>query len=74
MVVLTSDQAYLAMHTFLHEYWTRGSSPEMATLLGSMALLPDGCPADPAVRADWEAAVSRALLGRADASFKLSGQ
>lgn len=58
---LDPRQAYAAMFSFLEEYWGRGGSDELGTLLGSMTLQPDGCPADSALWEDWLRACQRAL-------------
>jgi hypothetical protein len=60
---LTSLEAYKAMFSFLDAYWKRSgkNSEELAALLGSMALLPDGNSADPAQMEDWKKAVEQAL-------------
>jgi hypothetical protein len=54
---LTPRQAYLAMFEFLRRYYQRGRSGEIGGLLGSLSLLPDGRPADPAHWSDWEESV-----------------
>ena len=59
--LLTSRQAYLAMFEFLRQHNERGPSDEIGGLLGSMSLLADGQPADPAYATDWAAAVSAVL-------------
>ncbi|MBQ0799634.1 MAG: hypothetical protein KBT63_10145 [Porticoccaceae bacterium] len=69
---LTSEQAYLAMFTFLEAYYERGKSDEIGGMLGSMSLLEDGGTADPAIAADWNEAVLKVLSGDADANLKLS--
>jgi hypothetical protein len=59
--IMTENQAYAAMFRFLEEIWERTKSEELSALLGAMSLLPDGAPADPAVRIDWQRAVEYAL-------------
>jgi hypothetical protein len=59
MVTLTPDQAYAATYYFLEEYYGRGHSDEIHGLLGGMSLLGDGGTADPAVKSDWQRAVSK---------------
>jgi hypothetical protein len=64
---LTSQQAYEAMYLFLEDYYERFKAKqpdELAILLGSMQLLSDGMPADPAFRQDWQRCVLRVLEGR----------
>jgi hypothetical protein len=60
------------MFAFLKQYWERGSSEEIASLLGSMSLLADGGSADPAQLSDWNKAVELALAGEVDAQMHLS--
>ena len=64
-IVLTPNEADLAMFIFLRNYWQRGHSSEVGALLGSLSLLPDGNPADAAVKSDWNEAVRVALSGAA---------
>ena len=58
--LLTIRQAYLAMYSFLDEYYQRTQAAEIGAMLGGLSLLRDGCPADPACREDWLTAVRRA--------------
>mgnify|MGYP000205072832 CR=1 FL=1 len=62
---LSPEEAYAAMYAFLDAYWERGgrSAEELAILLGGMAILPDGSPADPALWAEWIDAI-RAVRAR----------
>jgi microcompartment protein CcmK/EutM len=71
MVELTDKQAYLAMFAFLEEEYRLSHSDEIGALLGSLSLLADGCPADPAVRKQWSNAVDLALGGNVDAAQTL---
>jgi hypothetical protein len=71
-IILTPNEAYLAMIAFLQRYWERSNSSEVAALLGSLSLLPDGKPADAGVASDWNAAVRVALSGSGDANLKVS--
>lgn len=68
---LTEQQAYLAMFFFLEQHWRRCSSDDIGALLGSLSLLPNGTPADPAFAGDWDAAVNSALSGKVDARMSL---
>ena len=56
---LSKREAYTAMFAFLEEIYQRTESADLGALLGGMSLLKDGGTADPAVWADWEAAVSK---------------
>ena len=67
---LTQHQAYLAMHAFLDAQYRMGWT-DLPALLGSMSLLPDGSPADPAMQSDWLKAVEAAIRGTASARLEL---
>ena len=69
---LTPRQAYLAMYHFLEGCYRRTKADDVGTLLGSTSLLPDGMPADPAIEADWLAAVQAARSGAVSASMELT--
>ena len=69
-LLLTQDQAYLAMYYFLDKHFTLGCE-ELGGILGSMSLLADGSPADQALCADWQEAVAAALAGNVDAQLSL---
>lgn len=55
--LLTKHQAYAAMFRFLEDYYERTKSDDVGSLLGSMRLLNDSNPADPAIAIDWERAI-----------------
>lgn len=67
---LTKEQAYLAMYSFLDKQFSLGCE-ELGSILGSMSLLPDGSPADPALSADWQEAVTAAVSGQVNAQLAL---
>ena len=69
---LTPKQAYLAMYAFLEAHYQRSKADDVGALLGSMSLLPDGSPADPAIGGDWQAAVQFALSSSVDARLGLT--
>lgn len=50
---LTEKQAFLAMVSFLENYYKQTKSDEIGALLGSLQLLDDGITADPAMWDDW---------------------
>ncbi len=50
-------QAYKIMIRFLDDQYFRGGWDDLAALLGSLALLEDGNPADSAMVDDWNKAV-----------------
>ncbi len=68
---LTIDQAYLAMFAFLENQFRSMGSDDIGGLLGSLSLLPDGSPADPAHRQEWASAVYAALNMKVDAKLGL---
>jgi hypothetical protein len=53
MEKLTPTEAFQAMILFLETYYERTQSDEIGALLGSLQLLEDGKPADPAMWQDW---------------------
>jgi hypothetical protein len=61
---LTEAEAFQAMASFQEDYWERGKSEEIAILLGSLAMQPDGKPVDVALARDWSAAVRRVVSRR----------
>ena len=67
---LTQEQAYLAMFSFLDKQFSLGCE-ELGAILGSMSLLPDGTPADPAFASDWHDAVVAAVSGQVDVKLSL---
>lgn len=71
--VLNEQLAYLAMHRFLQRQYELGWR-EIGGLLGSMSLLSDGKPADPALAADWTKAIAAARGQLFDAPDKLESE
>lgn len=69
MNLLTERQAYTAMFSFLEHRYRLSGSDELGALLGDMSLLPDGCPADPAIWNDWLESVRHAQA--ADAATRM---
>lgn len=59
---LTEKQAYLAMIEFLDDYYEQTQSDGIGELLGSLQLLEDGKPADPAMWEDWLKSVEKISL------------
>ncbi|MDJ0580437.1 hypothetical protein [Crocosphaera sp.] len=59
---LTEKQAYLAMIEFLDDYYEQTQSDEIGELLGSLQLLEDGKPADPAMWEDWLKSIEKISL------------
>ena len=72
MANLTDQQAYLAMFAFLEAQYQLSSSGEIGALLGSLSLLPDGSPADPAVENQWKTALVAARGGQVNATLNIT--
>lgn len=70
---LSTEQAFAAMYAFLEARYQMTRSDDLGALLGSMSLLEDGTPADPAISSDWEAAVSQAIQGNVELELTLRG-
>jgi len=68
---LTQAEAYAAMFAFLEQRYHLTGSDELGALLGGMALLEDGNPADPAVAREWHDAIARALRSKVSVDLKL---
>jgi hypothetical protein len=64
-------QAYAAMYYFLETQHGRVPSDELAIMLGSMALLEDGRPADEGAWSDWLEAVERARTDQEGVTFQI---
>ena len=58
------------MFAFLKAHYEREPSDDIGAILGSLSLLQDGRPADPACAKDWEEAVVATLGGAADANLR----
>jgi len=71
MEMLTEDEAYLAMYTYLERRWNITKSPDLANCLSDMSLLPGGSSADPAIRREWLEAVRLVKAGKVDAIQRL---
>lgn len=67
---LSKKEAYLAMFAFLDAYNQLSPSDEIGGLLGSMSLLEDGVPADPAIYDDWIDAVEKVKNNQVNAALK----
>jgi hypothetical protein len=62
--ILSSEEAYEAMFNYLENLYFLTNSDDLGGFLGSMTLLPDGKPIDPAIWNDWRAAVQKVIDGR----------
>jgi len=69
--MMSLEQAYAAMFSFLSGIYSRTRSDEIGALLGSMATLQDGHPADSAIWKDWCAAVDKAMRDAVDPRLSL---
>ena len=67
---LSKKNAYLAMFSFLEDYYARTNSGEIGSLLSGMCLMTDGMPMDRAYWDEWERAVQKALDGGVDAGAR----
>lgn len=72
MTVLTDKQAYEAMFYFLDQRYQKLKDGALASLLGDMSTLSDGCPADPAVENYWRKAVEFALNNNVASKLELT--
>lgn len=59
MEKLTEKQAFEAMVSFLDDYYKQTQADDIGALLGSLQLLSDGKPADPALWQDWLSSVQK---------------
>jgi hypothetical protein len=62
-ISLSARQAYKAMFRFLEQYYEQTKADDIGAILGGLRLLPEGCPADPAFKGEWLAAVTAVLAG-----------
>jgi hypothetical protein len=72
MQPLSEREAYAAMFVFLDARYKRRPSDELGALPGSMSLLPDGRPTDPALWSDWIEAITKATSGEVEPQLKLA--
>ncbi|GAB2204987.1 hypothetical protein ROS1_18030 [Roseibium sp. ROS1] len=72
MVKMDEKQSYLAMFSFLEDYYHRTKSDEIGAMLGAMCLASDGKPMDPAYWHEWKQAVQKAINGEVDAEMRLT--
>ena len=68
---LTDKEAYLAMYSFLEEYYQLTKSDDLGSLLGSMSLLEDGGTADPTIESKWLETVKKSIKGDVNAGLAL---
>jgi len=70
--ILTEKEAYLAMFSFLEDYYKRTKSDEVGSMLSGMCLMNDGEPMDSAYWKEWKQSVEKSLKGTVDAEIGLS--
>ncbi|MEP1921417.1 MAG: hypothetical protein ABJJ43_00190 [Ekhidna sp.] len=70
--ILTEKEAYLAMFSFLEDYYLRTKSDEIGSILSGMCLMNDGEPMDAAYWEEWEQSIQKALSGKVDAEVRLN--
>lgn len=68
---ITVKTAYAAMYSYLERLYKMTKADELGGMLGSMSLLPDGQPADPAAWSDWLLAVEEATAGQVNLELSL---
>lgn len=71
-MTISEEEAFKAMYAFLVNFYERTESDEVGSLLGSMSLLSDGRPADPAIWSEWLECVRRARAGEIRLDLGLS--
>ncbi|RKH08165.1 hypothetical protein D7V97_20240 [Corallococcus sp. CA053C] len=69
---LSVKEAYAAMFEYLKALYQTTASDDLGGLLGSMSLLDDGEPVNPAVWADWLRAVQKARQGKVVMNLELT--
>lgn len=69
---LSINQAYDAMFDFLEEHYNALQGDEVGSLLGSMSLMEDRKPLDPALWETWERCVAKALKGQVKSGLVLN--
>ena len=72
MKTLSEQEAYAAMFAFLEYHYSLTKSDDLGALLGSMALLPDKSPADPAIWEEWLEAIEKAASGNVNLNLNLA--
>lgn len=68
---LSVAEAYDAMFDFLEEHYNALHGDQIGSLLGSMSLMEDCRPLDPALWETWERSVSKAISGEINSKLVL---
>ena len=69
--ILSKKEAYLAMFSFLEDYYQRTQSDEIGSMLSGMCLMKDGKPMDAAYWEEWEQAIQKSINDTVDAAMRL---
>ncbi len=64
---LTMNQAYLAMFSFLENYYLQTKSDDVANILTGLSLMTDGVPLDQGFYREWLVAIEKAKANQVDA-------
>jgi hypothetical protein len=68
---ITVREAYTAMYLYLERVYGFTGSDDVGGLLGSLSLLPDGQPADPAAWTEWTRAVKGSRASGSNCQLEL---
>lgn len=63
-ILLTENEAYLAMQLFVENVWSMTNDEGLAMMLSSMIILEEGSTADPAYWEDWLDCVNKVIVSR----------
>lgn len=63
--------AFKAMYCFLKQYYEATNIGEIGSLLGSLSLMTDGKPLDPAMWDEWLDCVKKAATGEVDPYLRI---
>ncbi len=69
---MTEKEAYLAMFSFLEDYYNRTKLDEIGSLLSGMCIMSDEMPMDKAYWYEWKKAVQKSRDGKVDAEVRFS--
>lgn len=68
---LDEKSAFKAMYCFLNEYYNATNIGAIGSLLGSLSLMEDEKPLDPAMWDEWLECVKKASAGEVDAYLRI---
>jgi len=69
---MSEHEAFLAMFAFLEAEYELSKSDGIGALLGTMSLLPDGQPSDPAIFEQWREACRKVERGEVNATLQIT--